>query len=67
MFAIVSQKEEEISFKKKKKKRPTCLKTLANSPSLQTPTSMVILRSFPTVGDDTTLQQFLLGACTQGS
>jgi len=35
--------------------------------SLQTPTSMVILRSFPTVGDDTTLQQFLLGACTQGS
>jgi hypothetical protein len=37
---------------------------LANSPSLHTPTSMVMDRSLPFFGDDTTLQQFLRGDCT---
>jgi hypothetical protein len=39
--------------------------TWLNSPSLHTPTSMVIVFSplFPSLGEDTTLQQFRLGDC----
>ena len=66
---FVQEKEEEKNLKSSylhlsliKANAPA---TWLNSPSLHTPTSMVIVFSqlFPSLGEDTTLQQFRLGDC----